>query len=85
MLDPKVLPSFEPRRETHPFEIEHVDSSSVRASQFPQSPCCLLTRHNHFMRWQDRSVQFEETQFPSWKIRPWINNASESDILIAIS
>src|SRR5471032_2031886 len=34
-------------RETHPFEIEHVDSSSVRASQFTRSPCCLLTRHNH--------------------------------------
>src|SRR5471030_222623 len=33
-------------RETHPFEIEHVDSSSVRASQFTRSPCCLLTRHN---------------------------------------
>src|SRR5471032_1972297 len=32
--------------ETHPFEIEHVDSSSVRASQFTRSPCCLLTRHN---------------------------------------
>src|SRR5471032_3429991 len=33
-------------RETHPFEIEHVGSSSVRASQFTRSSCCLLTRHN---------------------------------------
>src|SRR5471030_342323 len=41
--------------ETHPFEIEHVDSSSVRASQFTRSPCCLLTRHNQFC-FQGRSV-----------------------------